>query len=95
VEYLLQAPRLQLLIVEVAFQKWHEFQDPSVRRVLAKNIDERLFLRLSTYDTVRPYDAQRIFSGHRAHLSVWDVTGDLDWRTQPWTSDVILHAYRN
>ncbi|KAF8484185.1 hypothetical protein JB92DRAFT_3030845 [Gautieria morchelliformis] len=95
VEYLLQAPRLQLLIVEVAFQEWHTCQDPSVRRVLANNIDERLFLRLSMYDTVRPYDAQRIFSGHRAHISVWDVTSDLDWRTQAWTSDAILNAYRN
>lgn len=93
VEHLLQAPRIQVLIVEVAYQKWHKFEDPSVRHVLAENTDKRLFVRLSKYDTVRPYDEQRIFSGDETQIDVWNVTSDSEWRTRAWTEDAISRAY--
>lgn len=93
VAYLLRAPQLQVLIVEVAYQKWHKFEDPSVRRALAENTDDRLFVRLSRYDTVRPYDEQRVFSGEGAQINVWDVISDSEWRTRAWTHDAISCAY--
>jgi hypothetical protein len=93
VEHFLRAPQLQLLIVEVAYQHWHKFEDPSVRRLLAQNPDERLFVRPSIYDTVGPYDERPVFSGKGAHVDVWNVTDDLDWQTREWTEQSILHAY--
>lgn len=93
VKHFLRAPRIQLLIVEVAYQHWHKLQDPSVRRLLAKNTDERLFTRLSIYDTVGPYDEHRVFSGDGAHINVWSVANDLNWRTREWTEESILRAY--
>jgi len=93
VKHLLRAPRLQALIVEVAYQRWHQFEDPEVRRLLAMNTDERLFVRLSKYDTVRPCDNQRVFSGEGANVDVWNITDERDWRSRPWDEESISRVY--
>ncbi|KAF8576865.1 hypothetical protein K439DRAFT_1622549 [Ramaria rubella] len=93
VEHMIMAPRLQVLIVEVAYQKWHKFEDPAVRRLLAENSDDRLFMRLSKYDTVRPFDNERIFGGSASQGNVWDITSDKDWRTREWDKESIFQAY--
>lgn len=94
VERILQAPRLQVLIVEVAFQCWHEFEDPPVRRLLAEHTDGRLFVRLSKYDTVRPCDNHPVFLDEEANgNNVWDIARDIDWRHTIWDKATISRVY--
>ncbi|KIJ34848.1 hypothetical protein M422DRAFT_782735 [Sphaerobolus stellatus SS14] len=91
VSTLLEQPQMQFVIVEIAFQKWHALEDPGIRRTMAEKWgpeETRLIVRLSRYETVKPYDEERVFDIDERN--VWDVEEDKEWREMAWDGDTIL-----
>lgn len=79
--------------MEMAYQRWHALEDPSIRQAMADKWgpeETRLVIRLSGYETVKPYDKQGVFDG----TDIWDVKESKDWRTIPWTEETIKRVCR-
>lgn len=94
VSSLLEQPQMLSVIVEVTYQRWHRFVDPGVRRMMAQRwpAEKRLVVRLSRYETVSPYDEERVFRDGLP--DVWDVKDDQTWRDKEWDPELIMGVCR-
>lgn len=94
VSSLLEQPHMLSVIVEVTYQRWHRFVDPGVRRMMAQRwpAEKRLVVRLSRYETVSPYDEERVFRDGLP--DVWDVKDDQAWREKEWDPELIMGVCR-